>query len=109
MSSHRPARAARDRCAMRALMLLGAGVLFGCGTDPRPHPAWTYEEVPSDPQRGGDASKGYDYLINGGYITCGIPKTAYDQVFGNPPVADKIDGRTGDNKNLPFYYSAATS
>jgi cytochrome c5 len=94
---------------MRALMLLGAGVLFGCGTDPRPHPDWTYAEVPSDPQRGGDAAKGYDYLINGGYITCGIPKTAYDQVFGNPPVADKIDGRTGDNKNLPFYYSAATS
>jgi cytochrome c5 len=90
---------------MRAYWIL---LLAACGTD-RPHPAWTYPSIPSESQRAGDPAKGYDYLINGGYITCGIPKTAYDQAFGNPPVADKIDGRTGDNKNLPFYYSAAQS
>jgi mono/diheme cytochrome c family protein len=92
---------------MRTVAL--ALLVAACTSEPRPHPDWTYASIPSDPQRSGDPAKGYDYLINGGYITCGIPKTAYDQVFGNPPVADKLDGRTGDNKNLPFYYSAATS
>src|SRR5262245_39092610 len=88
---------------------LVVATLAACATKPAPHPDWTYPQVDAEPQRAGDPAKGYDYLINGGYITCGIPKSAFDQVFGNPPVADKIDGRTGDNKNLPFYYSAATS
>ncbi|MEO8844820.1 MAG: c-type cytochrome [Kofleriaceae bacterium] len=91
---------------MRLLVVM---VLAACVAEPTPHPDWTYAQIPAEPQRSGDPAKGYDYLINGGYITCGVPKTAFDQVFGNPPVDDKIDGRTGDNKNLPFYYSAATS
>ena len=93
---------------MRVLVVT---LVAACAADPKPgpQPDWPYPQIPSEPQRAGDAAKGYDYLLNGGYITCGIPKTAFDQVFGNPPVADKIDGRTGDSKNLPFYYSAATS
>ena len=84
-------------------------LLAACAADVAPHPDWTYPQIPAEAQRSGDAAKGYDYLINGGYITCGIPKTVYDQVFGNPGLADRLDGRTGDNTNLPFYYSAATS
>ena len=94
---------------MRTILLSTLVLATACTAEPGPHPDWTYPQIAGEPQRDGDPAKGYDYLINGGYITCGIPKTAFDQVFGNPPVADKIDGRTGDNSNLPFYYSAATS
>jgi hypothetical protein len=31
-----------------------------CGTDPAPHPDWTYPQVAAEPQRTGDAAKGYD-------------------------------------------------
>src|SRR5690242_4515109 len=80
-----------------------------CGTQPAPHPDWSYPQVPADPQRTGDPAKGYDYLINGGYITCGIPKSLYDRVFGAPNVLDVLPGRTGDDAHLPYYYSVATS
>ena len=67
----------------------------------------TYIEVPADPQRQGDPAKGYDYLVNGGYITCGIPMSAWVQVAGG--VDPGIPGRTGDNRFLPAAYSTATS
>src|ERR1700689_253140 len=110
-----PATRSASVRAMRSLLLISVALALApaCGSDSDqapPAPAtWPYPQIPAEPQRAGDASKGYDYLINGGYITCGIPKSTYDQLFPNPPVADRLDGRTGDNTNLPFYYSAATS
>jgi mono/diheme cytochrome c family protein len=90
---------------MRIVLCL---VLVACGTElPRPPDVSGYPELPADPQRPGDPAKGYDYLVNGGYITCGIPRSAYDKVFG---AADPgIPGRTGANATLPYSYSAATS
>ena len=32
--------------------------------------------VPSATQRPGDPEEGYDILVNGGYVTCGIPYAA---------------------------------
>jgi mono/diheme cytochrome c family protein len=69
----------------------------------------TYPEVPSDPQRAGDPAKGYDYLVNGGYITCGIPRSAYDKVIGPAGPGDTIPGRTGDAAGLPYDFSPAVS
>ena len=76
---------------------------------PRPQPPDVsgYPELPADTQRAGDPAKGYDYLVNGGYITCGIPRSAYDRVFGASDPG--IPGRTGANATLPYNYSAATS
>jgi mono/diheme cytochrome c family protein len=78
-----------------------------CGTEPTTAPPidGPYDEVPEEPQRPGDAAKGYDYLINGGYITCGLPKS----ITPAGSMADRMAGRTGDNANLPYYWSAATS
>ncbi|MDB4956850.1 MAG: uncharacterized protein JWO36_4419 [Myxococcales bacterium] len=92
---------------MRTLAIVGV-LLAACTAQPEPLPAWPYPQVPAEAQRPGDPAKGYDYLINGGYISCGIPKTLYDSVFGSPG-ADRLPGRTGDNTDLPYYYSAATS
>ena len=58
-------------------------ILAACGTElPQPPDVSGYPELPADTQRAGDPAKGYDYLVNGGYITCGIPRSAYDRVFG---------------------------
>jgi mono/diheme cytochrome c family protein len=91
-------------------------VLGGCSSGPMNNPpppdmapAWPYPQVPADPQRMGDPAKGYDYLINGSYITCGLPKSLYDAFVSPPPAADLLPARTGDDAALPYYYSAATS
>ena len=91
---------------MRTALLL---ILAACGTEPQLPDVSGYPALPADMQRAGDPAKGYDYLVNGGYITCGIPKTLYDQVFAPAPADERPPGRTGDNTTLPYFYSAATS
>ncbi len=95
---------------MRTLILAVVLAAAACSSDAaQPNVAWAYPSIPGEPQRAGDPAKGYDYLVNGGYITCGIPKDTYDQVFGTSGAADQPPGRTGDNAHLPYYYSVATS
>jgi len=85
-------------------------LLAACGSSGHtPVSTAGFEQIPAEPQRAGDPAKGYDYLINGGYITCGIPQSLYSRVFGPPAAADKLTGRTGENASLPYFYSAATS
>jgi mono/diheme cytochrome c family protein len=85
--------------------------VIACGSDapPQPNVDWAYPSIAAEPQRAGDPAKGYDYVINGGYITCGVPKATYDSVFGSGGAAEQPMGRTGDNAHLPYYYSVATS
>lgn len=91
---------------MRHLVVVVAALAAGCGTEtPDSSIAHPYDPVPAEPQRPGDPAKGYDYLINGGYITCGLPKS----IAPSGGAADRMPGRTGDNANLPYYWSAATS
>ncbi|HEX5060873.1 MAG TPA: c-type cytochrome [Kofleriaceae bacterium] len=89
--------------------MVGFVFAIGCGTDPATGDddgvVFPYPELPADTQRPGDAAKGYDFLINGGYITCGIPKS----IAPSGSAADRMAGRTGDNAALPYYWSAATS
>jgi mono/diheme cytochrome c family protein len=92
--------------AVRSLPLLIAVV--GCTSSPAPS-TQTYPEVPADPQRPGDAAKGYDYLVNGGYITCGLPRSVWNRFAGPASPADTIPGRTGDAYGLPYSFSPATS
>ena len=69
-------------------------ILAACGTElPQPPDVSGYPEVPSRPQRAGDPAKGYDFLINGGYVTCGLPASIV--VRGGSPI--RLAGRTGDN------------
>ncbi|CAN5809736.1 hypothetical protein BH11MYX3_BH11MYX3_48440 [soil metagenome] len=87
-------------------------LLAACANDPVQAPPDAADEFPSIPgeaQRTGDPAKGLDYLLNGGYITCGIPKPVFDRFFGAAATEDRVPGRTGDNTTLPYNYSAATS
>ena len=92
------------------MVLLGAGRL-ACGTEPAAATTTigTSRRIPRyrpSTQRPGDAAKGYDYLINGGYVTCGLPTSIAPVRRGAP---DRLPGRTGDNATLPYYWSAANS
>ena len=58
--------------------------------------------VGADTQRPGDPKKGYDALVNQGYVGCGIPYTAYGQVFGNAPASAQIPGRNAQNAQLAY-------
>ena len=56
-------------------------------------------EVEPYEQRRGDAAAGYDYLINEGYISCGIPARLFDILFAGqevPPEA-RLPGRRPPN------------
>lgn len=60
----------------------------------------------AEPQRTGDPAKGYTALVNEAYVPCGIPYSAYSQVFGAAPEADRVAGRTGRNTTLPYNFTA---
>ena len=61
--------------------------------------------VEASSQRTGDATKGYDYLVNGGYVSSGIPLNIFKFVYPTDP--DDL-GRTGDGKGIPYAYNAVT-
>lgn len=60
--------------------------------------------LPASEQRSGDPQAGFDYLVNGDYISSGIPYDIFIQVFGED-TSNKL-GRTGDNAVIPFDYTA---
>jgi len=104
-----PIPAGARSCTVRAVRNAAFLILIvGCTSSPSPSNQ-TYPEVPADPQRAGDPMKGYDYLVNGGYITCGVPRTIWNQYIGPASPEDTIPGRTGDAYGLPYNFSPATS
>ncbi|MCY1053987.1 c-type cytochrome [Nannocystis sp. SCPEA4] len=65
-------------------------------------PADGLHPIPGEPQRDGDPEAGYHALVNNGYVTCGIPWTAYSQVFDDAPEVLRLPGRDGKNATLPY-------
>ena len=69
-------------------------------------PAGT-SKIDASPQRTGDATAGYNYLVNGDYIDSGIP---YDLFFSTTGGDDRnLLNRTGNNATVPFDYNATTA
>jgi mono/diheme cytochrome c family protein len=93
-----------------------AGTLFACGNAPsesspadsgvdvQPEPTGT--PIPAAMQRPGDPAKGYHVMVNAGYVSCGVPYSAYARVFGKATDAQKIPGREGHNADLPYNLTA---
>jgi len=85
---------------------------MGCGSSD-PERNWPSESdpgpVPAYEQREGDPVAGYNALINAGIVRCGIPLSAYSQVFGPAPANQRVDGRTGLNETLPYNFTATTT
>ncbi|MBX3222916.1 MAG: hypothetical protein KF795_20555 [Labilithrix sp.] len=77
----------------------------GAGVE-SPHPVITLN---AEPQRAGDPAKGYRALVNEAYVPCGIPWSAYSQVFGEAPENQRVPGREGRNATLAYNYTAMTT
>jgi mono/diheme cytochrome c family protein len=85
------------------LMLLVSGVAFTqFGVNPEPVPI-----PPSKQRSGGDAQKGYEYLVTGDYVKGGIP---YSFFLAGAGAANKAKlpylQREGLNKNISYEYTA---
>ncbi len=65
-------------------------------------------DITYDKQRPGDAEAGYDYLINGDYLGCGIPKGAYTISQRGQSVSEnlKLPGRNDLNADLIYEVNA---
>jgi len=58
--------------------------------------------IESTPQREGNAQKGEDYLLNGDYVSSGIPANLFRLAF---PDGENLLNREGKNADIPFDYT----
>ena len=78
-------------------------VLVACGGEVLDAPHCEVGVVPEFEQRAGDPSNGWRALIEEGYVGCGVPLSAYRQVFPDPaPERARLVDRTGANAELPY-------
>ena len=88
-------------------VLVSASLLAACGSDGGPRGIGPVEP---DPQRDGDAEAGYTALVNEGYVGCGVPYSAYEQVAGGAvPDALLLPGRNDANADLPYLMTRFTA
>src|SRR5688500_8882770 len=60
--------------------------------------------IPAYDHRAGDATAVRRALIEECYVGCGIPRSAYDQVFAPAPEWARLD-RSGSGATLPYTYN----
>jgi mono/diheme cytochrome c family protein len=66
--------------------------------------------IPQEAQRtNGDPKKGYDYLVNGGYISVGIPWSGFHSAMTPLQDYDALPGRTGKNAEVGYAYNVTTN
>src|SRR5690606_10654267 len=58
-----------------------------------------------EPQRPGDARRGWEALVTEGYVGCGVPRALYDRFLGAAPPAARLDRTRG--AELPYFLNAA--
>lgn len=61
-------------------------------------------QIEESSQREGNADEGWSYLVNGGYVSSGIPFDLYKSLFGEDPA--NVLGRTGDNALISPEFTA---
>ena len=64
------------------------------------------KHIPESPHREGDPVAGYDYLVNGDYVSSGVPMAVVESFVNDP---SNVLGRTGDNANLPPNFTAVNA
>ncbi|HUQ07853.1 MAG TPA: hypothetical protein VM261_35405 [Kofleriaceae bacterium] len=117
-------RSGRDEHVLRAaagvtLLVACAAACSGSGArapTPPPPADTTTNAAPADPgvlaaepQRTGDAARGWDALVNNGYVGCGAPRALYDRFSGAAPDSWRLPGRTGRSADLPYFANAYTA
>lgn len=88
------------------LLAASALLLLQCKKEPEAPAQGTpdYTSISSEPQRSGDPAAGRDYLVNGDYISSGVPYTLFVSTIGTDP--ENVLGRSGDNANIPPDFTA---
>jgi mono/diheme cytochrome c family protein len=98
------------------------GLLLACsgedpsfGSDAAP---WARGKMlPEEPQTEGDAERGREILLNGSYMSCGVPLKLWDNDLTGPVVKSTlgsngvtgVEGRVGRNAALPHTLNAFTT
>ncbi len=78
--------------------------------------------LPAEPQESGDPVRGRELLLNGSYMTCGIPSKIWEDPrlgnlarigisagFGGSAAAPRIPDRTGKNADMPYFLNVFTA
>jgi mono/diheme cytochrome c family protein len=82
------------------------GVPEAGAPDGEPSSSYPVVSLEAEPQRSGDPAKGYRALVNEPYVPCGIPYSAYSQVFPTVDAKDTVPGREGRNATLAYNFTA---
>lgn len=86
-----------------ARILVAAVLLAACGEEKeRAALGSAVGPVPAARQRPGSPEAGYDALVNNGYVSCGIPYSAYKKNAAPVPASRRLPGRRGRNAELPY-------
>lgn len=67
------------------------------------------EFIAASTQRGGNATKGRNYLVTGDYINSGIPLDVFNSTIGRVLGSENHLNRTGLNATIPYSYSGVTA
>jgi cytochrome c5 len=66
-------------------------------------------EIAAEPQREGDPERGYDTLVNGDFVSCGLPRSVYDELIGDVPEAYRLPGREPGAEGLHYALNLVTT
>jgi mono/diheme cytochrome c family protein len=102
--------------------VLAVAALCACGADPEtdtPRDApWRHGvRIPAEEQAAGDAVRGHDTLVNGNYMSCGVPYRLWSDPSLGPVFqraygvedAERLAGRDAKNADMPYSLNAFTA
>lgn len=85
-------------------------VTAGCrAPDAAPDLAPDAIAIPAEPQREGDPERGYEVLTNGDFVSCGVPRVAYDAVVGPASAPFRLEGREPGAEGLYYAMNLVTT
>lgn len=89
---------------MRRLGFLALVALSACYDDGSDYRSET-GPVPTSVQEPGDPHLGRDALLNAPYVSCGIPRSAFDRIMPDAQPTP-LAGRSPENAGLPYAFTA---
>lgn len=108
-----PARMSLGRC-LPAFLLAAVAAGVACGAPESElgeslDSLTTTTSIPATPQRPGDPERGYDALLNEGFISLGIPWTGFMRNLESPlEPRDTLPGRRGVNTFVPYNFTVSS-
>ncbi len=103
----------KQSLAFLTLVIVGCGGAGG-GDPPAPAPvtaaarppaADPFAPIAAEPQRTGDAKRGWDALVGEGYVGCGVPRSLWDRFGGVTRASNRLTRARG--ADLPYFMNLA--